>query len=60
MNCGILHDLPAVVVYELIAKRGDIDGERQGEDKCDPPPCKKTRGCCRDSCGLARLAYGFG
>jgi hypothetical protein len=42
MNRGILHDLPAIVVYELVAKRGDINRKRQGEDRSDPPPRRKT------------------
>jgi hypothetical protein len=38
MNGGILHNLPAIVVHELIAKRWDINGKRQEENKGDSLP----------------------
>ena len=60
MNRGILHDLPAIVVYELVAKRGDINRKRQGEDNGDPPPRRKTGSGGRNSCGLARIPLPFG
>jgi len=38
MNGGILHNLPAIVVYELITKGGDINGKGQDEDNGDSLP----------------------
>jgi hypothetical protein len=38
MNGGILHNLPAIVVYELITKGGDINGKGQNEDNADSLP----------------------
>jgi len=60
MNRGILHDLPAIVVYELVAKRGNINRKGQGEDNDNPPPRRKMGSGVSNPCGLAHIPIPFG
>jgi hypothetical protein len=43
MDGGILNNLPAIIMHELVAKRGNIDGKRQGENNGDSPPRGKLK-----------------
>jgi hypothetical protein len=42
MNGGVLDNLPAIVVHELITKGGDINGKGQNEDGGDSLPGREA------------------
>jgi hypothetical protein len=42
MDCGIIENLPTIVVHKLVAKGGDINRKRQGENNGDALPGRKA------------------
>jgi hypothetical protein len=42
MDCGILQNLPTIVVHKLVAQGGDINRKRQEDNNGDALPGRKV------------------